>query len=223
LKKPGIHGCKKGEGILEKGKNKNGKNNSDGTPVEVKIEGMGSGKPSPESETVEEKKELSPLEKVQTQLEEKARESAEYFDKWLRLRAEFENYKKRMQREKADLLKFGNESLLKALLPILDNLNRAIEHGKNAKENSSLLDGVEITCKEFLNTLEKFGVKPIEAAGEVFDPEKHEAILQKESDLERNRIIAAVQNGYSYHDRLLRPAKVVVSKGKAGAEKETSG
>lgn len=208
---------------MEKGKNKNGKNNSDGTPVEVKIEGMGSGKPSPESETVEEKKELSPLEKVQTQLEEKARESAEYFDKWLRLRAEFENYKKRMQREKADLLKFGNESLLKALLPILDNLNRAIEHGKNAKENSSLLDGVEITCKEFLNTLEKFGVKPIEAAGEVFDPEKHEAILQKESDLDRNRIIAAVQNGYSYHDRLLRPAKVVVSKGKAGAEKETSG
>jgi molecular chaperone GrpE len=74
--------------------------------------------------------------------------------------------------------------------------------------------------KELLNTLERFGVKPIQAAGEVFDPEKHEAISQEESDLEANRVVAAVQNGYFYHDRLLRPAKVIVSKGRPQAEKE---
>ena len=69
--------------------------------------------------------------------------------------------------------------------------------------------------------LERFGVKPVPAVGEVFDPEKHEALSQEESDQEANRIIAAVQNGYFYHDRLLRPAKVIVSKGRAEAGKET--
>ena len=117
-------------------------------------------------------------------------------------------------------MKFGNESLLRALLPILDNLNRAIEHGKNAQENSPLLAGVEMIHKEFLNILERFGVKPIQAVGEVFDPEKHEAISQKESDLEPNRVISAVQSGYFYHDRLLRPARVIVSQGKAEPRKE---
>jgi molecular chaperone GrpE len=125
-----------------------------------------------------------------------------------------------MLKEKADHLKFGNEDLLKALLPILDNVNRAIDHGKNERENSPLLAGVEMIHKEFLDTLERFGVKPIRAAGEVFDPEKHEAISQEESDLETNRVVSAVQNGYFYHDRLLRPAKVIVSKGRPQAEKE---
>jgi molecular chaperone GrpE len=128
-----------------------------------------------------------------------------------------------MQKERADLLKFGNENLLRALLPVLDNLNRAIEHGKNAKENSPLWEGVEMVQKEFLTILERFGVKPIQAVGEVFDPEKHEAISQAESDLESNRVISAVQNGYFYHDRLLRPARVIVSKGKADSAKEASG
>jgi len=196
------------------------KSNKEDNAIEVKIEGKNLEKPAAESARAEEKKEPTPLEKLQAQLDEKTRESSEYFDKWLRLRAEMENFKKRMQKEKADHLRFGNEDLLKALLPILDNLNRAIDHGKNGRENSSLLAGVEMIHKELLNILERFGVKPIPAAGEVFDPEKHEAISQEESDLEANRVVAAVQNGYFYHDRLLRPAKVIVSQGRPQAEKE---
>lgn len=157
-------------------------------------------------------KEPSPLATLQTQVEEKTREAAENFDKWLRSVAELENFKKRTQKEKADLLKFGNESLLKALLPVLDNLERAINHGRKAEEKSSLLEGVEITYKQFLNILERFGIKPISAAGEVFDPEKHEAISQEQSDQEPNRVISEVEKGYVYHDRLLRPSKVIVSK-----------
>lgn len=202
-------------------KENNGKKDSAGEFLEAKPEGKEEKKPLPEKGEAGEKKELTPLEKLQAQLEEKTRESAEYYDKWLRLRAEFENFKKRMQKEKGDLLKFGNESLLRALLPVLDNLNRALEHGKKTKENSSLLEGVEIVQKEFLNILERFGVKPVEAEGEVFDPEKHEAISQEESDLESNRVISAVQEGFLYHDRLLRPAKVIVSRGKTEPGKET--
>ena len=189
--------------------------------VEVKIERRKEEKAPKEPENPPEKKEEFSPEKLQVQLEEKTREASEYFDKWLRLRAEFENFKKRMQKEKDDLVKFGNENLLKALLPVLDNLTRAIDHGRNAGENSPLLEGVEMTCKEFLNTLDRFGVKPVPAVGEVFDPEKHEALSQEESDQEANQIIAAVQNGYFYHDRLLRPAKVIVSKGRPEAGKET--
>jgi len=191
--------------------------------VEVKIERKREEKVTQEPENLPERKEGFPPEKLEAQLEEKTREASEYFDKWLRLRAEFENFKKRMQKEKSDLVKFGNENLLKALLPVLDNLSRAIEHGRNDQENSPLLEGVEMTCKEFLNILDRFGVKPVPAVGEVFDPEKHEALSQEESDQETNRVIAAVENGYFYHDRLLRPAKVIVSKGRPEAAKETKG
>jgi molecular chaperone GrpE len=205
---------------LEK-KSHSGKKNPGEDLVEVNIERKKEGKAAKEPEnSPERKEELSP-EKLQAQLEEKTREASEHFDQWLRLRAEFENFKKRMQKEKGDLVKFGNENLLKALLPVLDNLTRAIEHGRNARENSPLLEGVEMTCKEFLSTLDRFGVKPVPAVGEVFDPEKHEALSQEESDQEANQIIAAVQNGYFYHDRLLRPAKVIVSKGRPEAGKET--
>jgi len=171
-------------------------------------------------ERAEEVKELSPVEKLKVKLEEKTRESSEYLDKWIRLQAEFENYKKRIQREKTDQMKFGNEMLLKALLPVLDNLERAIEHGKSAKEPAPLLSGVEITQRQFFNALEKFGVKPVPSVGEVFNPEKHEAVSQIENDHESNRVVSEVQKGYFFHERLLRPAKVIVSKGKSEAGEE---
>jgi molecular chaperone GrpE len=204
-------------------KENNGKKDSGGRKfIEVEVKGKEEKNPPSEKDRTEEKNELTSMEKLEAQLEEKTRESAEYFDKWLRIRAEFENYKKRMQKERGDLLKFGNESLLKALLPVLDNLNRAIEHGKKANESSSILEGVEMVQKEFLNILERFGVRPVEAVGEMFDPEKHEAISHEEHEVDSNRIITSVQDGYFYHDRLLRPARVVVSKGKAEPQKETA-
>lgn len=170
---------------------------------------------APAPEKAEEKKELEPLDKLKAELEEKSRECSDNFDKWIRLLAEFENFKKRMQKEKGDLIKFGNENLLKALLPVLDNLERAIEHARAFKENSSLLEGVELVQKQFLTVLEKFGVSLVPSEGEAFDPEKHEAVSMQESEGEPNRVVATVGNGYFYQDRLLRPAKVVVSRAKA--------
>lgn len=171
-------------------------------------------------EAAGDKKDQEHAEKIEALLAEKTREASEYFDKWIRLQAEFENYKKRIQKEKSDQLKFGNEALLRAVLPVLDNLERAIEHGKGAREAGPLLAGVEITLKQFMNALEQFGVKPILAVGETFDPEKHEAVSQMESDFESNRVISEVQKGYLFHERLLRPAKVIVSKAKPGVEEE---
>ncbi len=166
----------------------------------------------PKEPAVAEKKEPDPLAKIQSELEEKTREAAENYDKWLRSVAEPDNFRKRSQKEKADSLKFGNESLLRALLPVLDTLERAVEHGSKSGEKSPLLEGVEITLNQFLNVLERFGVRRISAVGEEFDPEKHEAVLQKESDQEPNRVLTELEKGYFYHDRLLRPAKVIVSK-----------
>ena len=192
--------------------------------VEVKGKEAGEERAGAENErskeAAERKQEPVSLETLQEQLAEKAREATETFDKWLRLRAEFENYKKRMQKEKADLMRFGNESLLKSILPILDNLERAVDHGKGLKENTSLLEGVELTLKQFLDTLERFGVKPVPAKGEVFDPEKHEAISYQESDQEPHRVISEVLKGYLFHERLLRPAKVIVSREKASSKTE---
>ncbi len=185
--------------------------------IEVEGEGAAAEKPRPENQKAKdaegEKKEPTPLEKLQGQLAEKTREAAENYDKWLRLMAEFDNFKKRTQKEKADLMKFSNESLLRSILPILDNLERAIDHGKGSQNNTSLLEGLEITLRQFLNTLERFGVKPLSARGEVFDPEKHEAVSQQESEQEPNRVISEIEKGYIYQDRLLRPARVIVSRG----------
>ena len=171
------------------------------------------------SSTEKEKREQTPLDKVHAELEAKTKDAAEWHDKLLRLGAEFENYKKRMQKEKSDLMKFGNESLLKAVLPILDNLERTIDHGKKMNENGPLLQAVEITLRQLLSILERFGVKPAAAMGEEFDPEKHEAVSQMESDQEPDRVISELEKGYLFHERLLRPAKVVVSK--ALPEKKT--
>jgi molecular chaperone GrpE len=216
--------------LSEKKKNKdhkNGEMKSRGeVHVEVRGEEMEPGKVQTEDQKTKEpeaeKKELTPQERLAEQLAEKTREAAENYDKWLRLLAEFDNFKKRTQKEKADLMKFGNESLLRSFLPVLDNLERAIDHGKGATENTPLLEGLEITLRQFLNTLDKFGVKPLSARGEVFDPEKHEAVSQQESDQEPNRVISEIEKGYIYHDRLLRPARVIVSKQKAALKTEGS-
>ena len=174
------------------------------------------------SSTEKEKREQTLLEKVHAEVEAKANDAAEGHDKWLRLAAEFENYKKRMQKEKFDVMQFGNESLLRAVLPILDNLERAIDHGKKMNENGTLLQGVEIILRQFLAILERFGVKPVGAMGESFDPEKHEAVSQAESDQEPDRVISELEKGYLFHERLLRPAKVVISKALPEKKTETN-
>ena len=128
--------------------------------------------------------------------------------------ADFENYKKRAAREMEDFRKFANESLVKAVLPVVDNLDRAIESSSNDENtNSSVVEGVSMTLKEILKVFEQFSVKPFESIGKAFDPGFHQAMHQEETEeYPDNTVIREFQKGYMIHDRLLRPAMVVVSK-----------
>jgi molecular chaperone GrpE len=150
------------------------------------------------------------------QLNEWKQKAEEERDRVLRVLAEFENYKKRMNRQMDDYKKYANEALLKELLSVVDNLERAIVSSEGAVENpkeSCVVEGVEMTLNEILKVLEKFHVTSFEALGKPFDPAFHEAVMQQESkDHPENSIINVLQKGYMIHDRLLRPAMVVVSK-----------
>lgn len=134
-------------------------------------------------------------------------------DKYMRSQAEMENMKKRFQKDKQDLVKFGNETLLKQLLPVADNMEKALDHSDDKNALKALREGVELTLKGFLSVLEKSGVAPVEALGNAFDPNFHEAILEQEDpDAEPGTVISEFQKGYTLNQRLLRPAMVVVSK-----------
>ncbi len=141
-----------------------------------------------------------------------APELQEMNDKYLRLYAEFENYKKRVNRDKEDLIKYGNENLLLSLLPVLDNLEMALKHAKD-DISSGLVQGVEITLKEMKKTLERFGLTAIEADGKPFDPSIHDAMTQVErEDIEENTVVEVFRKGYMLKDKVLRPSLVAVSK-----------
>ena len=154
-----------------------------------------------------------PLADLQRQLESKEEELKQIHDRFLRISAEFDNYKKRSARETADFRKYANQALLKELLPVVDNLELAINSTDGKRDiDKSLVEGLEITRNEILKVLEKFHVKPVEAAGKPFDPEFHEAVMRQESDeYPENTVISEFQKGYLIHDRLLRPAMVVVA------------
>ena len=134
-------------------------------------------------------------------------------DKYLRLAAEFENYKRRAQRDQSDTIRFANEKLLKDLLPTIDNLERAIQCSREQSDNDGFLQGVELTYKQFLDTLDKVGVKQVTSIGEQFDPAKHQAVSQVESStVPENYVVDEYQKGYFLQDRILRPAMVTVAK-----------
>jgi molecular chaperone GrpE len=133
-------------------------------------------------------------------------------DHYLRARADLENFRKRAQREKEDLLKFSNETILRELLPVIDNLERALQHAAVDGEKG-LLQGVELTLGQFAKVLEKFNVVAIDAVGELFDPARHEAMGQIESSEQPvNTVVQLLQKGYLLNDRLLRPAMVLIAK-----------
>ena len=152
------------------------------------------------------------VEMLKAQLEGKAEETKENYDRFLRAQAELENYKKRVEREKSSLVKYGNEELIKAILPVIDNLERALDHPQG-EDPDGFREGIKITLSQLLQVLEKFGVSPISATGEPFDPSKHEAMMQVESrDHKPNTIVSELQRGYLLNDRLLRPAMVSVAR-----------
>ena len=134
-------------------------------------------------------------------------------DKYLRLAAEFENYKRLTQRDQREQTKFANETLLKELLPVVDNLQRALQFAQGETNTTNgLAQGVELTLKQFLETLSRFGVKPVKSMGETFDPSKHQAVASVESaDSPPHTVVQEHQPGYLLHDRILRPAMVTVA------------
>lgn len=132
---------------------------------------------------------------------------------YLRAMAEMDNLRKRQQREKEDLTKFCNENILREILPVIDNLERAVEHAGELAKASGLLEGVEMTLSQFSSVLKKFGVEAISSKGEKFNPDHHQAMGQLETlDVEANHVAQEMQKGYLLNNRLLRPAMVMVAK-----------
>lgn len=158
---------------------------------------------------------LEPAEKEEGKIEEgpgPEAELAEMKDKYLRLYAEFENYKKRMQRDKEELVKYCNESILYEILPVIDNLEMALSHATD-DVSEGLVKGVEITLREFQRVMEKFGLVPISAKGEPFDPSVHHAMSQVvRSDVEDKSVVEEYRKGYMFGEKVLRPSLVAVSK-----------
>ncbi len=160
-------------------------------------------------------------EQLELDLETLRREAEENRDRLLRLAADFDNYKKRVERERLMLLKYAGENILRELLPTLDNLDRALEHAAAETEDprkklDGLLEGVDLTRKGLLAMLEKFEVSPLDSVGRVFDPNEHEALtMESSNEVPANHVLREFAKGYRFKDRLLRPAKVVVSGGPA--------
>ena len=150
---------------------------------------------------------------LQLQLEEKTKGAQENYERFLRLAAEMDNLKKRLEREKADLLQFANENLIKELLPVVDHLDLALEHGRQVATPAPFLEGLELVHQGFLKALDRFGVTPLVAVGQQFDPAYHNAVLQESApEVPDYTVLKELQKGYLLHGRLLRPAMVIVAR-----------
>lgn len=145
---------------------------------------------------------------------EAAREDARNnHELYVRALAEMDNLRKRNQREKEDIAKFGNENILREILPVIDNLERAVDHAGNQEGGEGLMEGVQMTLNQFSNVLQKFGVEVLSAQGEPFDPAHHQAMGQLETDeVPVNHVAQELQKGYLLNNRLLRPSLVMVAK-----------
>lgn len=151
--------------------------------------------------------------KLKEVLENKTKEADEYLSQLKYLKADFENYKKRMNREKEEFAKYATEKLVLELLTVMDNLERAIEAGTEDSGKTSLLEGVEMIYKQLNNILEKQGVKCIKAEGEIFDPHLHECVMTEETDKhEEDAVLQEIQKGYKLNSRVIRHSKVKIAK-----------
>ena len=148
---------------------------------------------------------------LEKKLEEKEKEAAVNYDKYLRAVADLDNYKKRMIKEKADIIKYSNEDIIKDVLPFMDSLDRALEH--DTGDIKTFKDGIALIQEQLLCCLKKHGVERIDAAGVTFDPNFHEALMQVQSDQhDDNKIVSEMEKGYLLNGRLLRPSRVCVCK-----------
>lgn len=153
----------------------------------------------------------APKSEAESELEKVKAERAAYLDRAARLQAEFDNFRKRQVREQQDFRDYAIAEAIKALLPILDSLDRALK--TNAASLEDFRSGIELIDKQFHDALSKLGVEPLEAQGQVFDPNFHQAVQMVDTnDVEDNHVIDEFQRGYKLKDRLLRPAMVRVAR-----------
>lgn len=152
------------------------------------------------------------LEKLQKQLDESEKLVSSYKDQLLRLAAEFENFKKRVEQDKVEFVKYANERIIKELLPILDDFSRALTNGKATPDFEPFYKGVDLIYQKLLKLLESKGVKPIESVGKEFDVMYHDVLMQvPRPDLKPHTIIEEVERGYMLHDKVIKHAKVIVA------------
>jgi len=154
-----------------------------------------------------------PVAQLQVQIDELTAERASLYDKLLRRQAEFENYRKRVERERGELYQHGRDDVLLQFLPVVDNFERALSSLETSEGDAEALrQGVELIHKQFKDALSKFGLEAVEAVGQTFDPHLHEAVTTEATDKHKeNTVIQEFQRGYRIGDRLLRPAKVKVA------------
>lgn len=174
--------------------------------------------PREEGESQDQEEEEIPLTKMtKAKLIEKIEKVQEASDKnldlYIRSQAEIDNLKKRYQKEQQGLVKFANESLIKQLLPVVDNLEKAITHSQDEDSIEAIREGVDLTLKGLMDILQKAGVETVEAVGEQFDPNFHEAVSEMADDgIKPGAVIKDLQKGYTLHQRLIRPSMVIVNK-----------
>lgn len=154
----------------------------------------------------------SMVNQYETQVRQHQESAASEREKALRAMAEMENFKRRKEAEKLEFIKYANENVIRELLPVIDNLDRALDQSATATDVASILSGMVLIHKQLTGVLEKVGVTKMEALDQPFDPNRHQAVLQEDSEGPPDRVIKEMQAGYTYHDKVIRPAMVVVSK-----------
>lgn len=155
----------------------------------------------------------NPCKPLEEELEKLKRQAEEHYEMFLRARADLENYRRRARKELEETARYGAAPLAEALLPVLDNMERALASGRNSDCGDAFYEGVEMVYRQMLQVLSEAGLSPIEAVGKPFDPHLHNAVMQTESDeYEPGTVVEELQRGYQFKDRVLRPTMVKVSK-----------
>ncbi len=166
-----------------------------------------------EQDKKEEAQELTEEQKLQQELDAAKQTIEEQKDKYLRLSAEFDNYRKRTMKEKAELIKNGGEKTISAVLPILDDMERALQNAKKSEDIEAVCQGIELISQKFQKVLAQEGLQKMEPIGEAFDTDFHEAValVPAPSEEEKGKVLDCVQTGYTLNDKVIRHAKVVVA------------
>ncbi len=180
------------------------KNNDDEVPVE-NVE-------ADESQNEHSDEVIDEVAGLHSHIEKLEAEAAEQKDNYLRTLAEFQNYRRRNEEQRGEIVQMANVDLIKGILPVLDNFERALIASEQSQSYEALINGVQLTLKQLSTFFQKSGIVPIETIGKEFDPSVHEAVIRdEESELPENSIVAELQKGYTMHGRVIRPAMVKVA------------